>query len=272
VNQKQQARLNLLSAVALVAGELPKLGYATKRRDQREPGLDEKEKAEERLSALWRRIFRKQRERVLERLVTEFPDRKSLKIDLSFMDLDLDGEDSESLIKQITDMIWSGISLFGKRSKPDIDYTLTNQQAAEKAREYVFGLVRGINDTTRDALRNAVSSFVQTPGMTIGDLSNMIAPSFGADRADRIAITEVTRAYASGEMAAGNALRQEFPGVRVIKIWFTNNDDRVCPICAPLDGQEAEIGADFEGGESEPPAHPGCRCWIETTTALAEGV
>jgi len=256
-----------------------------KRRDPREPGLDEKEKAEERLAALWRRIFRKQRERVLSRLEAEFPDRKSiplihhfndfvpwseLKADLSFADLDLDGEDNESLIKQITDMIRSGISLFGKRSKPDIDYTLTNQQAAEKAREYVYGLVRGINDTTRDALRNAVSSFVQTPGMTIGDLSNAIAPHFGADRADRIAITEVTRAYASGEMAAGNALRQEFPGVRVIKIWFTNADDRVCPICAPLDGQEAEIGADFEGGESEPPAHVGCRCWIETTTALAE--
>jgi hypothetical protein len=265
IYSKEQARRNLIFAVQLVT-------QAMKRRDQREPDQAAKEKAEERLASLWRRIFRKQRERVLERLESEFTDRKSIKVDLSFTDLDVDDEDRESLIKQIADMIRGGIALFGKRSKPDIDYTLTNQQAAEKAREYVYGLVRGINDTTRDALRNAVSSFVQTPGMTIGDLSNLIAPSFGADRADRIAITEVTRAYASGEMAAGNALRQEFPGVRVVKIWFTNNDDIVmkCPICWPLEGQEVELNEDFEGGYDQPPGHPGCRCWLETTTALAE--
>jgi hypothetical protein len=266
---KQQATINLRSAVAVVTGRLIEMGYAIKARDGREPGKAEKERAEERLAALWRRIFRKQRARLLERLESEFPERKSIKVDLSFMDLDLDDEDRESLIKLLTNMLRGGISLFGQRSKPDVDYTLTNQQAAEQAREYVFDLVRGINDTTRDALRDAVSSFVQTPGMTIGDLADAIAPHFGEMRAERIAITETTRAYAEGEIMAGEQLRQEWPDVKVIKIWMTNMDDLVCPICAPLDGMEVELGQDFDGID-QPPAHPGCRCFLETSTALAE--
>jgi hypothetical protein len=261
---KQRARQNLIDALRLVVDALGPI-YALKRRDRREPGRREKEQAEERFTLLMRRHFRRQWARVREQLGEQYPDRKSLKaVDIP------DDDDLEDLIRALTEMLRGGVALFGSRAKPAIDYTLTNKEAAQAAREYAYELVRGINDTTRDALRDAVNSFVETPGMTLGDLEDQVSVHFGEGRAERIAITEVTRAYATGQQMAGEALRAEFPDVRVVKVWFTNADDIVCPVCAPLDGKEVGIDESFESGIDNPPAHPNCRCWTESSTALAE--
>jgi hypothetical protein len=261
---KQQARQNLIDALRMVVDALGPI-YALKRRDRREPGRKEKEQAEERFALLMRRHFRRQWARVREQLGEQYPDRKSIKaVDIP------DDDDLEDLIRALTEMLRGGVALFGSRAKPAIDYTLTNKEAAQAAREYAYDLVRGINDTTRDALSSAVTSFVETPGMTLGDLEDQVSVHFGEGRAERIAITEVTRAYATGQQMAGEALRKEFPDVRVVKVWFTNADDIVCPVCAPLDGKEVGINESFTDDIDNPPAHPNCRCWTESTTALAE--
>jgi len=40
-------------------------------------------------------------------------------------------------------------------------------------------------------------------------------------------------------------------------------DDRLCPICAPLDGLTAGLEESFEGGFMRPPdPHPNCRCSV----------
>jgi hypothetical protein len=47
------------------------------------------------------------------------------------------------------------------------------------------------------------------------------------------------------------------------KEWLTADDERVCPICGPMDGQRAAIGEPFEGSTGEvmsPPIHNRCRC------------
>jgi SPP1 gp7 family putative phage head morphogenesis protein len=83
-----------------------------------------------------------------------------------------------------------------------------------------------------------------------------------------IAVTEITRAYAEGQRLAGEALRQEWPDARVTKTWFTNNDDRVCEICAPLDGKTVALDDEFGMDIQQPPAHVRCRCWIDTRTDI----
>ncbi len=97
---------------------------------------------------------------------------------------------------------------------------------------------------------------------------------FTEDRALKIATTEITRAYATSSQMAGEDLKKEFPDVRVIKTWFTNNDERVCEFCVPLDGKEVEIDEDFyepdDYSDGNPPRHVNCRCWMQETTALAE--
>jgi SPP1 gp7 family putative phage head morphogenesis protein len=84
-----------------------------------------------------------------------------------------------------------------------------------------------------------------------------------------IATTEITRAYAEANQIAGEALAKEFEGVPVVKIWYTNEDDKVCPICGEFDGKEIPIDESFGEGVKNPPAHPNCRCWTTTSTRIA---
>jgi hypothetical protein len=137
-----------------------------------------------------------------------------------------------------------------------VAWDVVKAEAAQWASAYTFGLVKGIEDTSRDLLRRGVRQYFETP-MTQGDLRRLIEPTFGVARAQRIAVTEVTRASALGEFAIATELRGQ--GVELVPVWQTNNDDLVCPVCGPLNGKKL-IGEDIEA--LLPPAHVNCRCWI----------
>mgnify|MGYP001557962905 CR=1 FL=1 len=70
-------------------------------------------------------------------------------------------------------------------------------------------------------------------------------------RTEMIARTEMLRASNLGAQAVDETNRD------IVKAWewLTARDDRVCPICAPLDGRTWPLGQ----GE-RPPRHPRCRC------------
>ena len=76
-----------------------------------------------------------------------------------------------------------------------------------------------------------------------------------ATRAAVIARTETARAYALGSLAAW-----QVSGEVAASEWLTAGDELECPICAPLNGQQANLGRPFAGGLYYPPAHPNCRC------------
>lgn len=101
-------------------------------------------------------------------------------------------------------------------------------------------------------------------------------------RASAIAVTEVTGAISNAETAARQDRAQEDPSKRasdkgtaapgnagqapvivddgVIATWQTAEDERVCPICGPLNDKPPVIWSrDFPNG---PPAHVNCRCWL----------
>jgi hypothetical protein len=84
-------------------------------------------------------------------------------------------------------------------------------------------------------------------------------------------VTEITRSYAQGNQIAGEVMKEQFPDVPVVKVWFTNNDDLVCEICGPLNGEEVGIDDSWDsddGPVDNPPAHVNCRCWTQTTTNI----
>lgn len=235
-----------------------------KRRDKREPGRRRKEENEMRMAAIISRMFAKQRRRIKDTLLRMMPDRKSLPIGLD-MDFLYDEEDIGKLVMLLTRMAIEGASLFNDRTGVTIDYTMTNAEAARWAREYAYKLVKGITETSKAALQSAISAFVETPGMTIGDLMSLLP--YTEERAMMIAVTETTRAYAHGELEAGKALAEQFPDLEIVKTWFTNNDDRVCEICGPLEGTELPQDATFyepdDYNDGNPPAHVNCRCWLD---------
>lgn len=95
-------------------------------------------------------------------------------------------------------------------------------------------------------------------------------------RSMNIARTEILRAANAGHQASyTQALREGLLDRRIHKkLWVTGGDDRVCPICSPMDGRVVEIESTFEVGfpnsqgiqsvqlQQHPPAHPQCRCNI----------
>jgi SPP1 gp7 family putative phage head morphogenesis protein len=80
-------------------------------------------------------------------------------------------------------------------------------------------------------------------------------------RTETIARTEILRANTEGRKEAWQqGIEEGFIDPSWRKQWQTGQDERVCDICAPLDGETAPVMGDFPGGD--PPAHPNCRCTL----------
>ena len=143
---------------------------------------------------------------------------------------------------------------------------------------YLFDDIQGINNVTRQALREPLETYFTTT-MSKRELIDWIdrIGSFGAARAERIATTETTTAYYEG----GRIFQEELTattGLQSIAVWRTNRDGRVCPICAPRHNTarypgptQAATGRGFEHGwETPPPAHVNCRCWVDYFVASSD--
>lgn len=101
------------------------------------------------------------------------------------------------------------------------------------------------------------------------EIAKTVERTFSPERAAGIAATEVTRANTAGEVPVILSY-EKHTGHRLVAIWNTEEDEKVCPICKPLDGlPEAWWQTEALSG---PPAHPNCRCWLtyeEARKALA---
>ena len=140
----------------------------------------------------------------------------------------------------------------------DFDVAVINSAALEWASGYAYELVNGLTVTTRDVIQRTVAQFIETPGMTIGDVEALLEPAFGQVRAKMIAVTEITRAYSRSTAIYQDMLRRY--GIEMERVWQTSADERVCPICGPLNGQrEGDWPEELRSG---PPAHVNCRCWV----------
>jgi len=244
------------------------LPFAIKRRDPIEPGRDIKEAAENSLYRITRQYWSRQKKYLRDWMRFRYPFRKA---EIPFTEL-LGMYDDELynalVLKWLQKAVKNGVILFSDANLIGINYDLVNVSAANWARKYSGLLVKSIDDTTRKMIRQQISAFVETPGYSVGDVMSMLP--FGEKRAFLIATTETTKTYAMAEQLAGNQLKKEFPEMRVIKQWFTNNDARVCEICRPNHTKITLIDGVFPSGHARPTAHPRCNCWMSTTTDVNE--
>jgi SPP1 gp7 family putative phage head morphogenesis protein len=86
-------------------------------------------------------------------------------------------------------------------------------------------------------------------------------------RAQTIARTEVIRATSAGQQAVWSDAQQE--GLLphdAQRVWIVTPDDRLCPICAAMEGQVVGVNEPFQsddvGAVDYPPAHVACRCAV----------
>lgn len=148
----------------------------------------------------------------------------------------------------------SAANFIGSQPAFGVDWSLINRAASDWARRYTFGMVGGLSDVARQGLQELIPRFYERQ-MTLGELRERLGQWFGPVRADMIATTETTRAAVAGEEGVAGELRNQ--GIDMTEIWQTNNDEIVCPICGPRNGQPR--GSNWT---VPPPAHPRCRCWV----------
>jgi SPP1 gp7 family putative phage head morphogenesis protein len=113
--------------------------------------------------------------------------------------------------------------------------------------------LRGIADATVDQIGNRIADGV-AHGWSVDQIAASLSDILDdPSRADSIANTEANRAMslASQDTYAAN-------GVQSVT-WLVSDP---CPECAVNDGVTVPQGEDFPSGDSEPPAHPNCRCAI----------
>lgn len=95
-------------------------------------------------------------------------------------------------------------------------------------------------------------------------------------RATLIARTELATAATDGQREAWRqAQASGLLGRDMVKRWIVTPDDRLCPVCEPLDGQTRGLNEPFvvsKGAAVQgPPAHPQCRCALGLVRKRAAG-
>lgn len=190
----------------------------------------------------------------MRRLVEALGDPPDLnKVEPSFWN-EFSTEYRETLYPILEGVFLDGAGQYADEISIGVEWDLVNEAAARWARQYTFDLVTDITDRTRNALREKVGGYFETP-TAIGDLQESLANLFGPRRAEAIALTEVTRAAVEGQRQTAQEVQKE--GVQIVAVWQTNNDDIVCVICGPRNQKR-----EGEGWTDPPPAHPRCRCWV----------
>jgi len=147
------------------------------------------------------------------------------------------------------------LAIRGQGRDKMIDWDMANTDASQWVKQHDFDLTYAsidISPEQEQRLKQELINFIEGSDFTVLQLGKRLADVFGIEDAATIAVTEVTRAYAEGNLAAWRA-----DGFTEGKEWSTANDELVCQICGPLDSQVVALNAEFKGGFNGPPAHPG---------------
>lgn len=186
---------------------------------------------------------------------------------------------------------------------------VTSPVMVEAARTLTANLVTRVDRESREAIRHILEqAFME--GMAPRDAAPLIRKVIGLNRGQAAAVLGRRRAGMPEQRLAGFAdrmLRQRAMTIartetiraanrgqqetwaqmarahlidtsRLRQEWITTPDDRLCDLCAPMDGKTVSLGSQFESTErgvlpSErqafagetvdcPPLHPNCRCTL----------
>jgi hypothetical protein len=182
-------------------------------------------------------------------------------------DAELSGAFARVLEPQLVETAAGQAMRLGAQVGVQFDPAIVNVAMAGWARTYTYDLVRGLTDTTQKGVQNAMTTFIETPGMTRGELEKLLRDLPGAPfsdtRAESIAITETTRAYSRATSQYQRELADM--GITMERFNLTANDELVCPYCGPLHMKPESEWPNQDG----PPWHPRCRCSSELRSVEA---
>lgn len=155
--------------------------------------------------------------------------------------------------------------------KVGFEFDIANEKATEWIEAHSLELIDDLAKTTIEDIRAIlVSAFeegrsVDEITLDIRDILDAVDDTlYNANRAETIARTETMEAANEGQLELWDQAVEEglLTGKEKV-VWIVTPDDRLCPICEPLDGETTELGGTFDVDGEEidgPPAHPNCRC------------
>ena len=153
-------------------------------------------------------------------------------------------------------------------------HTVTAPMAEKELMKLLRPLV-GLTPGQAEAVRKQREALIES-GLKVSKVERIVqrtAARYRTIRAKRIARTELAFAHNKGTQAAVEdvAASGAFDGP-VEKVWVTQEDERVCVVCGPLDGVTVGLSGEFEvprrgmANVEVPPAHPSCRCLLKYVT------
>jgi len=168
------------------------------------------------------------------------------------------GQEDGFLLTALHDPLLTGMAIGAQAGEiiygTPLGITATDTALMEAARNYSAKLVTQITETTRDKIKQSISTSLQLnedQSTAVARLQQVIRDP---KRAGTIARTEAVNSYTQGLLNFGtqsNAVAKEWQALDAV-------DD-----CADLDGQTIAIDDTFaNGGDDGPPLHPNCRCGL----------
>lgn len=151
------------------------------------------------------------------------------------------------------------------KGKP-FKFDATNPAALAWAKAHAGETIDDMNSATVEDIRGLVADAFDSQ-FDVDELTDKILDLIGDEtRAEMVARTETMRAANEGQMQLWDQATEAglLTGDEQ-KEWIVTPDDRLCPICEPLDGEKTGLDDTFkvDGEEIDgPPAHPRCRCTI----------
>lgn len=137
----------------------------------------------------------------------------------------------------------------------------TNEDAIDWADKHAAELIKGISDTSRERIADAITGLLETGGYDEA-YDEILAAVGDKDRARLIARHETMMAAAEGQRLSWDlAVEEGLLTGDERRVWIVTDDDKLCPLCEPLDGVEADLNGEYpdDGGDG-PPLHVQCRC------------
>jgi SPP1 gp7 family putative phage head morphogenesis protein len=128
----------------------------------------------------------------------------------------------------------------------------------------VSKLAEQVTTTTYDDIKSVILTGVAS-GSSIPEVSKGIEAVFAeadSTRATMIARTETIAAAADGALASYRQAVDSGALDGYGKTWIATPDERECPVCQSLDGEQRAFDQPFSDGQEGPPDHVNCRCAI----------
>lgn len=217
------------------------------------PDDDQRRMDERKLTRIMETYLAGQFERVLKEIQKD--DRVKSIYDITFWMLEEEAfweELAGAFVGILLNAVEGGILLLAGL---EVNLDAVNQRIIHYARTYRDTWLHRINSTTRETVQDAVTEWLKV-GDKLDTLKAVLENTFSKVRAERIAVTEVTRLYAQGNQMAW----RESGMVDKFK-FMTAEDDKVCPICNDYGKGDKEYP--LEDLDAMIPAHVNCRCWAK---------